>query len=214
MPESGSPGESELKPVVTLFESYGSGAGYIGPKVAEALGLPYHAQAFSSEEIEEDERRRENESVLSRVFGAMAGTSYGGLDVGDVVGGQRDAYELTLENNRIVQESAAAGGVIVGRNGALILADRPAALHVRLDGPLQQRIARAAKEHGISVERAAKRQKREDQVRAEMSIDLYGWDPRLDERYDLVLNTGTLDLDSCVEIIVYACRIKAGRRVG
>ncbi len=141
------------------------------------------------------------------------GASYGGLDVGDVTAGQRDKYELTMENTRIVLEEAEAGGVIMGRNGAFILRGRPGALHVRLDGPLEQRVARAARESGIEVERARKRQKREDQVRADMSIDLYGWDPRDLDHYDLVLNTGLLDLDTCVAIIVAAARIKAAGRM-
>jgi cytidylate kinase len=81
-----------------------------------------------------------------------------------------------------------------------------------LDGPLQQRIERAAKESGIDVARAAKRQKREDQVRADMSILLYGWDPRETTRYDLMVNTGIMDLDTSVDIIVQAARIKAGLR--
>ena len=123
---------------------------------------------------------------------------------------QRDNYNLVIENTRAVQEAARAGGVITGRNGALILADWPGALHVKLDGPLQQRIDRAAKESGIDAERAAKRQKREDQVRADMSIELYGWDPRETTRYDLVVNTGTMDLDTCVDVIVAAARVKAG----
>jgi hypothetical protein len=33
---------ASLRPVVTLFESYGSGASYIGSRVAQALGLPFH----------------------------------------------------------------------------------------------------------------------------------------------------------------------------
>ncbi|WP_185972384.1 AAA family ATPase [Georgenia yuyongxinii] len=200
-------------PVVTLFESYGSGAAYVGPKVAEALGLPFHQQAFSSEEIEAGETRRENEGLISRVFGAL-GTSYGGVDVGDVTAAQRDSYELTMENTRIVLDEAAQGGVIVGRNGAFILTDRPGALHVRLDGPLQQRLERAARDSGIDLARAEKRQKREDQVRAVMSIDLYGWDPRKDEYYDLVINTGRLDLDTAVEIIVAASRVRAQQPQG
>jgi cytidylate kinase len=201
-----------VRPVVTLFESYGSGASYVGPRVAQALGLPFHQQAFSSAEIEAAESRREHEGLLARVFGAM-GTSYGGLDVGDVTAGQRDKYELTTENTRIVLEEAEQGGVIMGRNGAFILRDRPEALHVRLDGPLEQRVARAARDSGIDLERAHKRQKREDQVRADMSIDLYGWDPREPAEYDMVLNTGLLDLDTCVAIIVDAARIKAAGRV-
>jgi len=200
-------------PVVTLFESYGSGAGYVGPRVAEALGIPVHAQAFSSDEIERAMTERESEGLLSQVFGAMGG-SYAGLEGPAVAAAQRDNYELVMENTRLVTEEARQGGVIVGRNGALILADWPGALHVLLDGPLQRRIERAAEESGIDLQRAAKRQKREDQTRADMSILLYGWDPRETTRYDLVVNTGSLDLDTCVDIIVAAWRIRTGSRAG
>jgi cytidylate kinase len=203
------------KVVVTLFESYGSGAGYVSEKVAQALGVPLHAQAFSSEELEAAMERRESEGVLTRVFGAMGGpyATYAGLEGPGVALAQRDNYELVMQNTRFVNEAAREGGVIVGRNGAFILADWPGALHVRLDGPLQQRIARAAQESGIDTERAAKRQKREDQIRADMSITLYGWDPRETTRYDLVVNTGTMDLDTCVDIIVQAARVKARQTV-
>jgi cytidylate kinase len=196
------------RPVVTLFESYGSGASYIGPRVAQALGVPFHEQAFSSQQIEDAAERREGEGVLSRFFGALGG-SYAGLEGPSVAMAQRDDYELVLENTRIVQEQANQGGVITGRNGAMILANRPGTLHVKLDGPLAQRIERAARDSGIDIQRAAKRQKREDQVRAEISIEFYHWDPRDTDRYDLVVNTGTMDLDTCVDIIVAAARIKA-----
>ena len=196
-------------PVVTLFESYGSGAAYIGPRVAQALGLPFHEQAFSSDEIEGAETERESEGLLSRVFNAMGGT-YAGLEGPSVAMAQQDDYEVVMENTRAVTEFAREGGVVTGRNGALILADWPGALHVLLDGPAEQRIERAAQESGIDVARAAKRQKREDQLRADMSIQLYGWDPRETIRYDLVVNTSTMDLDTCVDIIVHAARAKAG----
>jgi cytidylate kinase len=198
-------------PVVTLFESYGSGAGSIGPLVAQALGVPFHAQAFSSEEIENAENAREKEGLLARVFAAM-GASYAGLEGPAVAMAQRDDYDIVMANTRQVQQEARQGGVIVGRNAALILANRPAALHVKLDGPLDQRVRRAAQESGISLERAVKRQKREDQIRADMSLQFYGWDPRVADRYDLVVNTGTMDLDTCAEIIVQAARVKAGLR--
>jgi len=197
------------KPVVTLFESYGAGASHIGPRVAQALGVPFHGQAFSSEEIEAAEARRENEGLLSRVFGAMGG-QYAALEGRSVATVQQDKHKLVIENTATVVEQARQGGVIMGRNGALILANWPAALHVKLDGPLTQRVERAAKDSGIDIERAAKRQKREDQVRADMSIEFYGWDPRQTERYDLVVNTGTMDLDTCVQIIAQAAKVKAG----
>lgn len=198
-------------PVVTLFETYGSGASAIGPRVAQALGVPFHPQAFSSEEIERAMTERESEGLLSRVFGALGG-SYAALEGPAVAMAQQDNYELVMDNTRTVTQAAREGGVITGRNGAFILADWPGALHVLLDAPLQQRIQRAAEESGIDTERAAKRQKREDQVRADISIELYGWDPREPTRYDLVVNTGTMSLDACVDIIVEAARAKRGPR--
>jgi cytidylate kinase len=203
------PGARAPRPVVTLFESYGSGASYIGPRVAQALGVPFHPQAFSSDEIENATAQRENQGTLARIFSVMGG-SYAGLEGQSVAMAQADNYDLVMQNTREVHEQAREGGVIVGRNGALILANQPATLHVMLDGPLGQRIERAAKDSGIDIQRAAKRQKREDQVRAEMSIEFYGWDPRETQRYDLVVNTGRIDLDTCVDIIVQAARIKAG----
>jgi cytidylate kinase len=196
-------------PVVTLFESYGAGADYVGPRVAQALGLPFHAQAFSSTEIEDAMTKHENQGLLSQLFGTMGG-AYAGLEGHSVAMAQQDNHALVLDNTRTVLRAARAGGVITGRNGALILADWPGALHVLLDAPLERRVERAAKESGIDVARAARRQKREDQVRADMSIQFYGWDPRETTRYDLVVNTGTLDLDTCVEIIVQAALINAG----
>lgn len=207
MSEATIPGTS-TKPVVTIFESYGAGASDIGHQVATALGLPFHGQAFSSEEIEAGgQSTTEQSAVLAQVYAAMGG-AYGGLEGRDVATTQRQKYDLVMDNNRQVWTSADEGGVIVGRNGAVILADRPNTLHVLLTGTVEDRVARAAKESGIPIERAAERQKREDRVRAEMSIVLYGWDPRLPDRYDLVMNTSRIPMDAVVAAIVDAVRLK------
>ena len=215
MTDTSSEAGQAQKLVVTLFESYGSGASYVSARVADALGVPLHVQAFSSEEIEAAMSVHESRSLLTRVFNAMGGSvaSYTGGEGPNILIAERgDTYELLAANTRYVQEAAQEGGVIVGRNGAFILADWPGALHVRLDGPLEQRIARAAQESGIDLEQAAQRQKSEDQVRADMSIEFYGWDPREADRYHLVLNTGLMDLDTCADIIVQIARAKAGRQ--
>lgn len=195
-----------VKPVVTLFEQYGAGASYVGQKLAEALGLPFHAQAFSSEQIESSQAdATEENATLTRVFSVLGG-AYGGFDGRDVPTTQRQKYELVMENNRQVHAFADEGGVIVGRNGAVILAQRPRTVHVLLTGSVEDRIRRAADEAGIPLDRAAERQKREDQVRADMSLTLYGWDPRLPDRYDLVFNTSRIDLDRVVDAVLAAVR--------
>ncbi len=149
MNETGTIGASD-KPVVTLFEYYGAGAEYVGHKVAESLGLPFHEQAFTSEEIEAAQTTAtEQGAVLAQVF-AVLGGAYGGFEGRDVATTQRQKYELVMDNNRQVWEYADEGGVILGRNGAVILADRPNTLHVLLTGAVEDRIERAAQAAGIT----------------------------------------------------------------
>lgn len=196
-------GSGAVPPVVTLFEQFGAGASYVGQKVADSLGLPFHAQAFSSEAIESGGRSDEDDAVLARVFAVMGG-AYAGLDGREVANTQRQKYDLVMDNNRQVHDFAAIGGVIIGRNATVILADRPSTVHVLLTGKVEDRIARAARDAGISPEQAARRQRREDEVRAEMSLTFYGWDPREADRYDLVLNTSRIDLDHVVDAVLAA----------
>ena len=194
------------EPVVTIFELYGAGAGYIGRRVAAELQVPFHAQAFTSEELESGpDAALEQSAVLATVYASLGG-AYGGFEGRDVVATQQQKYDLVMDNNRAVRADAAQGGVIVGRNGTVILADRPSTVHVLLTGAVEDRVRRAAQESGIPLDRAAARQKREDEVRAQMSQVLYGWDPRVPDRYDMVLNTSRLPLDSVAQAIVTAVR--------
>ena len=195
------------KPVVTIFETYGSGASTVGPAVASELGVPFVPQHYSSEDLESaDVEPKPEERLLTRILstlGRTAASADGGWYSGALI-------ELDAEDAiRNLRAAAAEGCVVVGRNATVILADLPTALHVKLDGPLDHRVARGAAESGIDQAHARSRQAREDPTRSEMSRRLFNWDPRQDERFDLVLNTGTLALDLAVDMIVAAYRLKA-----
>jgi cytidylate kinase len=116
------------------------------------------------------------------------------------------------ENNRHVLAITKDGGVILGHNGAVILADRPEALHVLLIGKLQDRIARGAEAARITREQAMRRQASEDSIRTEMSEKLYHWDPRDPSYYDLVINTSRVDIPTSIDLIVTASRRRVARR--
>jgi cytidylate kinase len=202
-------------PVVTLFEKYGAGARSIGSRVAEALGVTWLDQAFSSADIESAKYpgaggASEAGSGLARFLGRYA-TGATLLDDASIPLAQAQDAEMVEENTRFVKEAAIHGVVMLGRNGALILGDIPNALHVQVDAPVAVRIARAAREEGIDGAHAARRQRNEDRIRAEMSERFSFWNPMEIDRYDLVVNTGLLDLDSCVDVIVAAYRAKAAR---
>lgn len=203
---AGDTGSGPGRPVVTLFELYGAGAAPIGRAVADALGLPFHEQAFSSEALQQGAEDDLAESAtLARVLSTLGG-AYGGFEGRDVVATQQEKYDLVMANNREVWAYADEGGVIVGRNAPVILAERPRTVHVLLTGEQGDRVRRAAQEAGITPEEAARRQQREDTVRVQMSQVLYGWDPSRPERYDMVLNTSRIPADAAVAAIVDATR--------
>ena len=204
-------GATVTKPVVTLFEMYGSGAAEIGPKLAETLGVPWVPQALSSESIEEAEVARASdpdEPLLSRILRMLGGTPN---PLQDDSGGQALFaaldHQMVSQNTRTVLEATRNGGVILGRNATVILADRPRTVHVLLTGRVEDRVARAARAAGISSEKAARRQVKEDAVRREMSQRLYAWDPQDPARYDVVINTSRIDVGRCAEIILLTSRL-------
>jgi cytidylate kinase len=198
-------GPPRPKPVVTIYGTYGAGARRVGRAVAHRLGLAYFGPAFSSEAIEggpEDLDHHEAEFLtkMMAVLAAAFGVSVYPRD--DSV--QRHKQELIEENIRQVQGCAHMGGVMVGRHGALLLADRPNTVHVLLTGSVEDRIARAAADSRIAREHAARRLEREDHVRADMAIALFDWDPRIPAHYDLVVNTSRIPTDGVVEMVLDA----------
>lgn len=192
------------KPVVTLFEAYGAGAGTVGRLLAERLGVPFFDQKYSSAHLEDAERSAGG-GWLGRLLRTIAAS---GTELNSTTYRLYEAPddELVATNNAALDEMVTHGGVVLGRNATVVLAGRPNTLHVKLDGPVEARVARAAAEAGISLERARERQEREDRARAEMSLRLYGWDPRCTAHYDIVLNTGTYSLDASVALILHCLR--------
>lgn len=196
-----------MRPVVTLWETYGSGATAVGQAVAARLGVPFLAQHLSSAELEAGHGQEAlADSLLTRALNTLGRATVGG-DIGRYTGLAR-----TQEVSRQVSELRAAvsdGAVVLGRNATVILADLPEGLHVKLDGPLEQRIARGAAQAGIDLSVARSRQAHEDQVRAELSLRYHNWDPRHNDRFDLVINTGLLSLELAVELILESHRLKS-----
>ncbi len=153
----------EFPPVVTLFELYGAGATTVGERIAERLGLPFHGQAFSSGALagQAAADEAENRAVLASVLSLLGG-AYSTLESREVVGTQGDKYQLIEDNTRTVKQFAQQGGVIMGRNATVILADRPNTLHVLLTGEVEDRVKRAAQRLRISEAESAKRRAHEE----------------------------------------------------
>ncbi|WP_232549271.1 AAA family ATPase [Propioniciclava soli] len=196
----------QMPPVVTLHEEYGCGAREIGERVAASLGVEYVGRAMKSETIDEIAGDADEGGFVERFLRSFTPIPSHDANIAWALEAHAD-HEVADQNNRYLADLAQDGAVIHGRAGAHVLADRPATLHVKLIAPLSTRITRAATEAGITPERARHRQAREDRVRTDFCRRLYRWDPRENDRFDLVVNTASFTPEQAADLIVTTYRL-------
>ena len=199
--------DSDLPLVITMWETYGSNMEPVAARVGQLLGIPVYSQAFSSEDIEalaEEDTDGRAAKLTQRLSTGATPAEMSSHEV--AAAGKAHARECTS----FVTEKAQGGGVIQGRNGAYILRNRPNTLHVKLDGIPEKRVERAARLAGISLARAARRQRMEDAIRVETSLLSFGVDPRDIELYDVVLNTTFQNTEETARVIAALARIRQG----
>jgi cytidylate kinase len=208
--------------VVTISASFGSGGSIVGPAVAERLGLPFLDRALPvavsrtvdstlEDAFAHDERPP---TLLQRVFKGMAGSvGAWGLNVPpEATITDDDAFCAgTAQVLRALADTT--GGVVLGRAGAVVLAQHPAAFHVRLDGDRAGRVARAAEQVDGDEEAAARLLDQTDRDREGYVRYFYKVDPRDSRLYHLLLDSTVIPLDVCSDLIVTAARSSTPLRV-
>lgn len=200
--------DSVHPPIVTVFGQRGSGASDIAPMLAKELGVPYIGQKFTSEELANVDRSALiSDNAFSRW---MRSVSLNGSQDMDLAAASNISANnrIASENTDYVLGAVEDGGVILGRNGALVLGRVVGVMHVRLIAPMSKRVERVMQQTGLSVSDAEEQCEAEDRLRAEMSRALYQWNPNSDEYYDVVLNTGSMTYEQIVQIIADAYRGK------
>ena len=119
----------------------------------------------------------------------------------------RAFYEARCQ---IIEGAVASGHVvIVGRGAQAHLAKRRDVLHVRIVAPFALRLAYVMLREGLDREAAQARIMKKDQERARYLETFYRRHPGDALLYDLVLNTGILDLESAAEVIAIVLERKA-----
>ncbi|MCU1503330.1 MAG: cytidylate kinase [Ilumatobacteraceae bacterium] len=195
--------------VVTVSATYGAGGSVVAPRLAERLGLAFAdrvispATASDLESLSEEEKAQAPPSrwlsALSRVA-AMVPSAPVPIDA------DLDAIaDLRRTSERHITEALGLGPTLfLGRAAAVVLADRPGAFHIRLDGPVARRIARAAaSEHQTEAE-AKHRCETTDRARDHFVRRLYGVDPADPGLYHLVLDTTAFPTADVVDLLATA----------
>jgi cytidylate kinase len=207
--------EAQRHPVVTIAGKYGAGGHIIGPRVAERLGVRFLDRAIPDtiarqmgvpestveSDVEQPHRR------VHWLLGALAqaplpttGESAGQLRMDDQV------MQSQIED--FLAKAAAAGGVILGRGGAVVLASVPSALHVFLQGSRDARVKRVMDREHVDRKTAEHRVDANDRARKEYVHQRYGVEGDDPGLYHLVIDGCAFEVDSIVDFIVHASQLR------
>ncbi len=213
-------------PAITISRQYGSGEQEIADRVCELLGYSFFDKWFmarvaaevglSKDEIvdfSEDDykvksfltrtselfsvrsRRTASVPVLAQGYGEAPTLSVTQMD-------EKAAVELANSTIRAAYKQGYV--VIVGRGGQMVLRDKPDVLHVRLEAPLDARVARVQDAEQLSAQEARQLIEQRDRASAEYLAHFHRvrWDDPL--LYHLVINTGKMPPEGAAQLIVSA----------
>ena len=193
------------KKIITISREFGSGGRTIGRMVAEKLGIPFYDKelvdhialesGFAPNFIEEHGEHAPSKSIFAYAFAHQG--------VPGVMNGLSTADFLwNVQCNVILQLAEQGPCVIVGRNADYILKDRSDCLHTFIHADTDFRTDRIVRLYGESEKSPEARLQEKDKRR---SVNYHHYTGRtwgVAQNYDVCLNSSTLGIEKCVDIIL------------
>jgi Cytidylate kinase-like family len=205
---------------VTISASYGARGERIAKAVAARLGLTFLDRAIplevarqlqlsqeSAESIDERAPTRGERFVTALAAAGSVSTAPG---VSQLPIQDPDVFRAATEGI-LTNVADTTGAVILGRAAMVVLGGRDDVLCVRLDGPVDARVAQAVAD-GADAATARDSQRDVDGARSQYANFFYRQrqdDPRL---YHLISDSTALPVESCVDLIVRAAEARIGSR--
>ena len=188
--------------IITISREFGSGGNTIGKEVAKKLGIPCYDQqiierleaesGFSKEYIADKSEYANHANWFSNMV--ASGNSLHATSNQDYLWG--------LQKN-IVQELAKSGPcVIIGRCADYLLKKDFNCLRVFIHSSLENRSKRILEEHGDAHASHHKRLRIKDKKRKAYYKYYTGTEWGVAKNYHISLDSGSLGVDKCVDIIV------------
>lgn len=203
--------------LVTISASYGAGGSWVAPAVADALGVPFVDRAIPVQvarelgvSIEESLARddRAETGWVARWLDAAARVAAAGsapIPAEDGALLSDDAF-VVRAGEAIRQLTADSGGVVLGRAAAVVLAEQPGALHVRLHGPPERRRQQAMALRHVDETTAGREMADTDRARAAYVKRFYHRDPEDPRLYHLICDSTAVPLTTVVDLVTLAAR--------
>lgn len=193
------------KKIITISREFGSGGRTIGRMVADALGIPFYDKelveqialesGFAPKFVEEHGEHSPGKNMLSYMFAPQG--------VPGVMNGMSTADFLwNIQCSVILQLADKGPCVIVGRNADYILKDRQDALHIYIHADMGYRADRIVRLYGESEKSPVARLQEKDKRRRVNYQHYTGREWGQAQNYDICLNSSTLGIEQCAELIV------------
>lgn len=202
------------KKIITISREYGSGGRQVGLTVAKKLGMEFYDKelidaaakeiGFPTEMIADREQRLTNSLLYNFAMGTLYGIAYPREPKVSELPLTEQIYQA---QKKAIEEAAKRGSCIfVGRCADYILKSRPDVLRVFIYADRDIRKRRAIEEYG-EIEEYIDEFMYQTDKRRRIHYENYTnqkWGSR--ENYDLMLNSGDLGRDKCVELLCEAVK--------
>lgn len=204
---------------ITISREYGSGGGEVAQRLAQRLGwelvdheiLVRVAQELNITELEAEEHDERGESLVNYLISSMRvlQPAMFTLEPQPVLTNTRLYHEALT---KVVEAAIARGHVIiVGRGSQVLLAGRRDVFHTRIVAPFDLRVQYVMQREGLGKGDAGARIQMKDHDRERYLQTQYRRNPNDSALYDLIINSGILDLDTVTDLITLGVERKARR---
>lgn len=184
--------------VVTISREFGSGGRTIGKKVAVELGIP----CYDSELIREIAKETGFNEEYVKDIGEYSNSGFLSALTSRAFGPNNEDYIWQVQYKIITDLAQKSPCVIVGRCADYILRDTADCLKVFVHADTEFRAKRIVEVYGESDVSVEQRLKEKDKRRAAYHRFYTDMKWGHAQNYDITLNSGTLGIDKCAEIIV------------
>jgi cytidylate kinase len=187
-------------PVITLSREPGSGGKVVAAAVADQLGLAlFHQELINA--------MAENADTSTRVIRTLDERGVSMLDDW-VWAAISDRHlwpdEVSRMLMRVIGTIARHGNAIIVGRGANFILPPENRFRVRIIAPLEMRVNRVAETYGVDKKEARRRVLRTESDRRAFVRKYFHSDIRDPANYDMILNTGTLAIESAAAAICSA----------
>lgn len=192
--------------VVAIEREFASGGQEIGRRLAERLKVPCYGREIlqmAADEMNID--LRSLEAIEEKAAGSLMYSMYlfSNFSGDRTLSGEG---RLFVKESEIINRLTQTPAVVVGRCAVHSLADRSDVLRVFIRADREYRRKRSVETYEIPRERAEETLRRADRRRSGYYKTNTGKDWKDHENYHLILDSGAMGMDKCVEILEVCCK--------